>query len=75
MREFLPAKKNKNIYKNNNYYEVNYTGVSKILYLVNHKLLDFGVNKKFNKHIVEIGGSTTTFRIYGYKTYKELYDN
>lgn len=56
MRKFLPAKKNKNIYKNNNYYEVNYTGVSKLLYFINHKLLDLGVNKKSNKHIVEIGG-------------------
>lgn len=56
MRKFLPAKKNKNIYKNNNYYEVNYKGISKLLYYINHKLLDLGVNKKFNKHIVEIGG-------------------
>ena len=41
MRKFLPAKKNKNIYKNNNYYEVNYKGISKLLYYINHKLLDF----------------------------------
>ena len=45
MRKFLPAKKNKNIYKNDNYYEVNYTGLSKLLYFINHKLLDLRVNK------------------------------
>lgn len=56
MNKFLPADKNKNIYKNNNYYEVNYKGISKILYFINHKLLDFRVNKKFNKHIIEVGG-------------------
>ena len=69
MRKFLPAKKNKNIYKNDNYYEVNYTGVSKLLYFINHKLLDLRVNKIFNKHIVEIGGSTFTLGVYGYCTY------
>jgi phosphatidylethanolamine/phosphatidyl-N-methylethanolamine N-methyltransferase len=60
LKRFTPAKKNKNIYKDNNYYEVNYTGISKFLYFINHKLLDFGVNKKYNRHIVEIGGGAHT---------------
>ena len=41
MSSYSLAKKNHNIYKNNNYNNVNYTGISKYLYLINHKLLDF----------------------------------
>ncbi len=56
MSSYSLAKKNHNIYKNNNYNNVNYTGISKYLYLINHKLLDFFVDKSYNRHIVEIGG-------------------
>ena len=56
MKNYPLAKKNYNIYKNNNYNKVNYSGISKYLYLINHKLLDLFVNKKYNKHIIEIGG-------------------
>jgi hypothetical protein len=53
---FKKAKFNYNIYNNSNYNKATYTGISKILYTINHKLLDFNINKKFNEHIIEIGG-------------------
>ena len=53
---FKKAKINKNIYNNNNYNKATYTGISKILYIINHKLLDFGINKIYNEHVLEIGG-------------------
>lgn len=56
MKKYLSAKKNLNIYKNENYKKVNYKGISKYLYLINHKLLDLFVNKKYDKHIIEVGG-------------------
>lgn len=56
MKNYPLAKKNLNIYKKNNYKKVNYTGISKYLYFINHKLLDLFVNKKYDKHIIEIGG-------------------
>ena len=53
---FKKAKINHNIYNNNNYNKATYTGISKLLYSINHKLLDFNISKQFNEHIIEIGG-------------------
>ena len=53
---FKKAKINKDIYNNNNYNKATYTGISKILYTINHKLLDFGIKKIYNEHVLEIGG-------------------
>ena len=44
------------IYKNNNYHQSTYTGLSKILFYINHKLLDLNLDKKYNENIIEIGG-------------------
>lgn len=56
MKKFLIAKINNNVYKKNNYLETNYKGLAKILYYFNHKILDIGVEKKYNKYLIEIGG-------------------
>ena len=53
---FKKAKLPNNIYQNNNYQKATYTGLSKVLYYLNHKLLDFRVDKINNKHILEVGG-------------------
>lgn len=53
---FKKAKLPNNVYKNNNYQKATYTGLSRILYYLNHKLLDFKVSSKYNKHILEVGG-------------------
>lgn len=50
------AKLPNKVYKNNNYQKATYTGLSKFLYFLNHKLLDFNVDEKYNKHILEVGG-------------------
>ena len=44
------------VYENNNYNFVNYSGAAGILFKINHFLLNFGVHKKFNENILEIGG-------------------
>jgi len=44
------------VYENNNYNYVNYSGAAGILFRINHFLLSFGIDKKFNKNILEIGG-------------------
>tara|TARA_B100001741_G_C16447015_1_gene548511 strand:- start:213 stop:911 length:699 start_codon:yes stop_codon:yes gene_type:complete len=50
------AKIQNKIYKKDNYLKTNYTGLAKILYYFNHKLLEFGYIHKYNEHIVEVGG-------------------
>ena len=45
------------VYEKDNYINTNYTGLAKLIYYFNHKLLEFGFSKKiYNKHIIEIGG-------------------
>lgn len=56
MNKFKKAKLPNYVYKNNNYEKANYSGITKILYTINHKLMDIGVNSKFNKHILDVGG-------------------
>ena len=56
MHKYNKAKLPNNVYKNNNYKRANYSGITKILYGINHRLMDFGVNSKFNKHILDVGG-------------------
>lgn len=56
MNIYKKAKLPNNIYKNNNYSKTTYSGFSKILYKINHKLLDFKVDEKYNEHIVDVGG-------------------
>lgn len=75
---FKKAKLPNNIYKNNNYQKVTYTGLSSILYYLNHKLLDFKVSSKHNKHILEIGGGAKPHIYYmdtsGIETYTIIDD-
>ena len=59
MNKFRKAKLPNFVYKNNNYEKVNYSGITKILYTFNHKLMDIGVNSKFNKHILDVGGGAS----------------
>jgi len=56
MKKFSVAKIHNNVYKKNNYLETNYKGLAKILYYFNHKILEIGVKKKYNKYLIEIGG-------------------
>ncbi len=56
MSKFKKAKLTDEIYKNNNYLKVTYSGISKLLYFFNHKLLDLNVPDFYNEHIIEIGG-------------------
>lgn len=45
------------VYEKDNYINTNYTGLAKLIYFFNHKLLELGFSKKiYNKHIIEIGG-------------------
>jgi len=44
------------VYKNYNYEKMNYTGVAGLLFKINHWLLELGVDRKYNEHILEIGG-------------------
>jgi phosphatidylethanolamine/phosphatidyl-N-methylethanolamine N-methyltransferase len=44
------------IYKNSNYEKMNYRGSAGILFKINHWLLEVGVDKKYNEHILEVGG-------------------
>lgn len=44
------------LYENKNYEKANYTGITKILYTINHKLMELGVNEKNNEHILDVGG-------------------
>tara|TARA_B100000959_G_scaffold237263_1_gene256512 strand:- start:821 stop:1123 length:303 start_codon:yes stop_codon:yes gene_type:complete len=56
VQKFIKAKIASVVYKNYNYNKVNYTGITKLLYYFNHKLMDFGINQEFNAHILDIGG-------------------
>ena len=56
MNKFKKAKISNSVYKNNNYLKVTYSGISKFLYYLNHKLLDLNVPDFYNEHIIEIGG-------------------
>ena len=56
MKKYIKAKLPDFVYKKNNYKKVNYTGLNKVLYSINHKLLEINVNDKFNHHILEVGG-------------------
>ena len=51
-KAIIPSK----IYKGQNYSKSTYSGFSKILFTINHKLLDLNVEQKYNEKIVEIGG-------------------
>ena len=56
MNIFHKAKLPNFVYKKNNYEKVNYSGITSILFKINHKLIDIGVSSKFNKHILDVGG-------------------
>ena len=56
MKKYIKAKLPDFVYKKNNYKKVNYTGLNKVLYSINHKLLEINVDDKFNHHILEVGG-------------------
>ncbi len=56
MSKYKKAKLPNSVYKNNNYLKVTYSGISKLLYYFNHKLLDLNVSEFYNEHIIEIGG-------------------
>lgn len=56
MSKFKKAKLPNSVYKNNNYLKVTYSGISKLLYYFNHKLLDLNIPEFYNEHIIEIGG-------------------
>lgn len=56
MEKFHLAKINNSVYKKDNYLETNYRGLAKILYYFNHKILEIGVQKRYNKYLIEIGG-------------------
>ena len=62
MKKFSIAKINNNVYKKNNYLETNYKGLAKILYYLNHKILDIGVKKKFHHETIGFNNRLDTLQ-------------
>lgn len=76
MNKFKIAKLPNYVYKNNNYRKANYTGITKILYTLNHKIMEIGISCNFNEHILDVGGGAEPhinfMKLDGIKSYSIL---
>tara|TARA_B100000787_G_C16199307_1_gene303720 strand:+ start:12238 stop:12954 length:717 start_codon:yes stop_codon:yes gene_type:complete len=54
--KYTKAKIPNQVYVNSNYEKMNYDGSAGILFKINHWLMEWGIDKKYNEHILEIGG-------------------